>query len=273
MSEIPKFDTEYIKQIWKDELVDPDGGLLQEGTPYNEIRMMYIENGISEAHAAVVALSLWLADKYAAIGHTHEGIYSPIVHDHNAMYAAIGHNHSGTYEPVFSKNSGFNLDKSDSVASTSSVILATSKAAKVAYDKGVEALGVANAAQVSANGKEPAFSKNTGFNLNKSDSVTSTSSTTLATSKAAKVAYDKGVEALGVANGKEPAFTKKSGFNLNKSDSVSSTSTSTLATSAAARTAYNKGVEALNKANSIPLVTINSRPSSGMKVGHINVLT
>lgn len=246
MAEIPKFDTEYIMQIWKDELEDPDGGIIQEGTPYNELRMMYIEKGIRDAHAAVVALSLWLADKYAAVSHGHEGVYSPITHNHdtayaakthdhdgvyalenhnhNGVYATASHNHSGVYEPVITKKSGFNLDKSDGVTSTSSSILATSKAVKVAYDKGVEALNAANTAQSTANGKEPAFSK-------------------------------------------------KSGFNLDKSNSVSSSSSSVLATSAAARTAYNKGVEAFNKANTIPLVTINSRPSSGMKVGHINVIT
>jgi hypothetical protein len=213
MSEIPKFDTEYIMQIWKDELEDPDGGIIQEGTPYNELRMMYIEKGIRDAHAAVVALSLWLADKYAAFGHGHEGVYSPITHnhdtayaakthDHDGVYATASHNHSGVYEPVITKKSGFNLDKSDGVTSTSSSVLATSKAVKVAYDKGVEALNAANTAQSTTNGKEPAFAKNSGFNLSKSDSVSSSSSSVLATSAAARTAYNKGVEALNKANTK-----------------------------------------------------------------------
>ncbi len=80
-----------------------------------------------------------------------------------------------------------------------------------------------------------------------SDSVTSTSTTTNASSKAAKTAYDKAITALNTANAKEPKITKKSGFNLNKSDSVSSTSTSTLATSKAVKTSYDKGNNAYNK--------------------------
>jgi hypothetical protein len=51
------------------------------------------------------------------------------------------------------------------------------------------------------------ITKNSGFNKNKSDSVISTSSETVATSNAVKTAYDKGVEALGVANTKQPAGT------------------------------------------------------------------
>ncbi len=77
-----------------------------------------------------------------------------------------------------------------------------------------------------------------------SSSVSSTSTSTAANSKAVKTAYDKAISALTTANGKEPKITKKSGFNLNKSDSVSSTSTSTLATSKAVKTAYDKAKEA-----------------------------
>ncbi len=40
------------------------------------------------------------------------------------------HNHNGTYEPAFSKNSGFNKNKSDSITSASTDTLATSKAVK-----------------------------------------------------------------------------------------------------------------------------------------------
>lgn len=59
------------------------------------------------------------------------------------LFASKTHNHSGTYEPVIAKKSGFNLDKSDSVTSTSSVILATLKAVKTAYDKAVSAYNLA----------------------------------------------------------------------------------------------------------------------------------
>lgn len=44
------------------------------------------------------------------------------------------HNHDGTYEPVISKNTGFNLSKSDAVDSDSSTTLATSKAVKTVQD-------------------------------------------------------------------------------------------------------------------------------------------
>jgi hypothetical protein len=71
----------------------------------------------------------------------------------------------------------------DSVSTTSSTISASATAVKRAYDKGVEGLNKANT-------KENAFTKNTGFNKNKSDSVTSTSTDTLATSLAVKRVYD-----------------------------------------------------------------------------------
>ena len=50
------------------------------------------------------------------------------------------------------------------------------------------------------NSKEPKITKNSGFNLNKSDAVNSSSSNTLATSAAVKTAYDKGVEGLNKGN-------------------------------------------------------------------------
>lgn len=49
-------------------------------------------------------------------------------------------------------------------------------------------------------GKENKIDKKSGFNLDKSDSVTSNSSSTLATSVAVKTAYDKGIEALNKAD-------------------------------------------------------------------------
>lgn len=77
------------------------------------------------------------------------------------------------------------------------------------------------------------ITKNSGFNKNKSDSVTSTDSDTLATSAAVKAANDN-------ANTREPAFSKNSGFNLNKSDSITSTSSDTLATSKAVKDVNDK---------------------------------
>jgi len=55
-------------------------------------------------------------------------------------YSPVDHDHSGIYEPVITKKSGFNLDKSDSITSTSSLTLATSKAVKSAYDIGSSAI-------------------------------------------------------------------------------------------------------------------------------------
>jgi hypothetical protein len=67
--------------------------------------------------------------------------------------------------------------------------------------------------------KENKFTKNSGFNRVKSDSVSLDDTNTIGTSKAVKIAYDKGIEAKNIADGKEPAIgTKKSGFNLEKSD-------------------------------------------------------
>lgn len=63
--------------------------------------------------------------------------------------------------------------------------------------------------------KENKFTKNSGFNRVKSDSVSLDDTNTLGTSKAVKIAYDKGIEAKNTADGKEPAFLKNSGFNKN----------------------------------------------------------
>ncbi len=120
---------------------------------------------------------------------------------------------------------------SSSVSSTSESAAATSKAAKSAYDRGTSALNVANtkldsdakavdsdkldghdsayfakASQVLTN--VPAGAKFTDTQRAISDSVTSTSTTTSASSKAARTAYDKGVEALAKANTKLGATAK-----------------------------------------------------------------
>ena len=81
--------------------------------------------------------------------------------------------------------------------------------------------------------KEDKFNKNSGFNRTKSDSVSLDDTNTIGTSKAVKIAYDKGVEAKNIADSKEPAFIKKSGFNKNKSDSYSLDDSNVLATSKA----------------------------------------
>lgn len=104
-------------------------------------------------------------------------------------------------EPAINKQSGFNLPKSDVINSANSSVLATSKAAKTAYDKGVQAKAAADNALSVANGKEPAIgTKHSGFNLSKSDTVTSSSSSVLATQKAVNTVYN-------TANLKEPKLS------------------------------------------------------------------
>lgn len=65
------------------------------------------------------------------------------------------------------------------------------------------------------NRKEDKFTKNTGFNKNKSDSTSLDDSDTLATSKAVKLAMEKATGASTAAAGKEPKFDKNTAFNKN----------------------------------------------------------
>lgn len=81
------------------------------------------------------------------------------------------------------------LHRSDSVTSASSDTVATSKAVKTAYDKAVDGVNKANAAQTAANNAQT--TANAAIpSSKKSDSVTSASSETVATSKAVKSAND-----------------------------------------------------------------------------------
>ena len=85
------------------------------------------------------------------------------------------------------------------------------------------------------NGKEPAFSKNTGFNLNKSDEINLIDSNTLATSKAIKKVND-------IAASKEPKIEKLSGFKLNKTDNFNENDSNKLASIKAVNEAYKSTV-------------------------------
>lgn len=60
------------------------------------------------------------------------------------LFSLKGHHHDTVYEKTISKKSGFNLEKSDSVSSSSSSILATLSAVKTAYDKAVSAYNLAS---------------------------------------------------------------------------------------------------------------------------------
>lgn len=120
------------------------------------------------------------------------------------------------------------LHRSDSVTSTSSDTVATSKAVKTAYDKAVDGVNKANAAQTTAN-KAQTTANAAIPSSKKSDSVTSTSSDTVATSKAVKTAYDKAVDGVNKANAAQTA-ANNANSNANKRvlDSVKVSNLNTL---------------------------------------------
>lgn len=120
------------------------------------------------------------------------------------------------------------LHRSDSVTSTSSDTVATSKAVKTAYDKAVDGVNKANAAQTAANNAQT--TANAAIpSSKKSDSVTSASSETVATSKAVKDAYDKAVDGVNKANAAQMAANNANN-NANKRvlDSVKVSNLNTL---------------------------------------------
>ncbi|SHJ78177.1 tail fiber protein [Halodesulfovibrio aestuarii] len=103
--------------------------------------------------------------------------------------------------------------KSDSVTSTSSNSLATSKAVKIAYDKGKQALDLAGQKAASNHHHNSVYATKTHTHTPahvglgelpnaKSHSVSSSRNDVLATSLAAKTAYDRGTQALNAANTK-----------------------------------------------------------------------
>ena len=120
------------------------------------------------------------------------------------------------------------LHRSNSVTSASSETVATSKAVKDAYDKAVDGVNKANAAQTAAN-KAQTTADAAIPNSKKSDSVTSTSSDTVATSKAVKDAYDKAVDGVNKANAAQMAANNANN-NANKRvlDSVKVSNLNTL---------------------------------------------
>lgn len=79
-----------------------------------------------------------------SVTNDYTGSSSSLVPSQKALYDGLG-----TKENVFTKNSGYNKAKSDSVSLDDSDTLGTSKAVKTAYDKGLEALSTANTKQPS----------------------------------------------------------------------------------------------------------------------------
>ena len=176
------------------------------------------------------------------------------------------------------------LHRSDSVTLASSDTVATSKAVKTAYDKAVDGVNKANAAQTAANNAQT--TANAAIpNSKKSDSVTSASNDTVATSKAVKTAYDKAVEGVSKANAAQTAANKAQTTanaaipSSKKSDSVTSASSDTVATSKAVKDAYDKAVDGVNKANAAQTAAnnannnANKRVLDSVKVSNLNTLS
>ncbi|BFQ92386.1 tail fiber protein [Gallibacterium anatis] len=176
------------------------------------------------------------------------------------------------------------LHRSDSVTSTRSDTVATSKAVKTAYDKAVDGVNKANAAQTAANNAQT--TANAAIpSSKKSDSVTSASSDTVATSKAVKTAYDKAVDGVNKANAAQTAANNAQTTanaaipSSKKSDSVTSASSDTVATSKAVKTAYDKAVDGVNKANAAQTAAnnannnANKRVLDSVKVSNLNTLS
>ncbi len=121
------------------------------------------------------------------------------------VYAIPVHSHKVSDLPSSSTSVKGVVQLSNSVTSTSISLASTANAVKNAYNRGVSAEtniqgGISSsyntlqklytwiAGQLST--KEPKLTKKTGFNLSKSDSYISTSTTTLATSSAVRKLYD-----------------------------------------------------------------------------------
>jgi len=138
--------------------------------------VMYIEVGphdiVTTIESSVFATKAELQTEVTDLKAWASGMFALLNHNHDSVYSTKAHNHNGTYEPVITKKSGFNLDKSDSVTSTSSVILATVKGLKTAYDKAVSAYNLA-AGKLGATAKAADSSKLNGV----SDSTTDAGNT------------------------------------------------------------------------------------------------
>ena len=131
---------------------------------------------------------------------THEHTWDVIL-DKPQLFKPEAH----THEPTEVGLGNLPNAKSDSFTSNRSDVLATSKAVKTAYDKGVVALNTANTKAPASHTHTPAEAGLGNLPNAKSEAVNSTSNSQLATSKAVKTAYDKGVNALNVANTKAAA--------------------------------------------------------------------
>ncbi|WP_220474578.1 tail fiber protein [Vibrio harveyi] len=128
---------------------------------------------------------------------------------------------------VFSPN---NRNISSSVSSTSTTVYASAKAAKTAYDKGVQALNAANAKWTYKDGN---LSQKGAVQL--SSAVNSTSEALAATPKAVKIAYD-----LAASKWKHRAASTTQTGTVQLTNAVNSTSQTLAASAKAVKTAYDK---------------------------------
>lgn len=150
---------------------------------------------------------------------------------------------------------------SDDVSLDSSLSLATSKAAKICYDKAVEALNVAGNALAAASAAITQVAADARYVLKTdiSNSITSTSVNNVASSKAIKLVNDKIAEVLlagfDIATG-DARYVKLTQVSTSKS----STSPTNVASSSAVKEAYDRGTEAIDVANTkLTLATADAR--------------
>lgn len=111
--------------------------------------------------------------------------------------------------------------------------------------------------------KEPSIVKKSGFNLDKSDDVAYDSGDTLATSRAVKTAYDKGIEALNIANSKLSKTDKAESSKV--ADKLASPKTISLSGAISGSTTFDGSF------NSTINTTLNGIDASKITSGTINI--
>ncbi len=111
--------------------------------------------------------------------------------------------------------------------------------------------------------KEPSIVKKSGFNLEKSDGIAYDSGDTLATSRAVKRAYDKGIEALDVANTKLNKTDKAESSKV--ADKLSSPKTISLSGDVSGSATFD------GSSNSTINTTLNGIDASKITSGTINI--
>lgn len=111
----------------------------EDYTSSEKSKLSGIESGATADQTANEILDL-----LKTVDSSGSGIDADKLDGHDTSYfETAGHHHNSVYEPIITKKTGFNLNKSDSVTSTSNTILATLKGVKIAYDKAVNAYNLA----------------------------------------------------------------------------------------------------------------------------------